>query len=48
MNANFGLLEPPQQRIPKPQRKAWLAERAMRELQQWRESCELGTSVTAV
>ena len=48
MNANFGLLEPPQQRIPKPQRKAWLAERAMRELQQWRKSCELGTSVTAV
>ena len=48
MNANFGLLEPPQQRIPKPQRKAWLAERAMRELQQWRESRELGTSVTAV
>ena len=48
MNANFGLLEPPQQRIPKPQRKAWLAERATRELQQWRESCELGTSVTAV
>ncbi|MFZ9008684.1 MAG: methylenetetrahydrofolate--tRNA-(uracil(54)-C(5))-methyltransferase (FADH(2)-oxidizing) TrmFO [bacterium] len=48
MNANFGLLEPPQQRIPKPQRKAWLAERAMRELQQWRESCELRTSVTAV
>ncbi len=48
MNANFGLLEPPQQRIPKPQRKAWLAERAMRELQQWRESCELGTPVTAV
>ena len=48
MNANFGLLEPPQQRIPKPQRKAWLAERAMRELQQWREACELGTSVTAV
>ncbi|MAA67933.1 MAG: methylenetetrahydrofolate--tRNA-(uracil(54)-C(5))-methyltransferase (FADH(2)-oxidizing) TrmFO [Deltaproteobacteria bacterium] len=48
MNANFGLLEPPQQRIPKPQRKAWLAERATRELQQWRESCELRTSVTAV
>ena len=48
MNANFGLLEPPQQRIPKPQRKAWLAERAMRELRQWREACELGTSVTAV
>ena len=48
MNANFGLLEPPQQRIPKPQRKAWLAERATRELQQWWESCELGTSVTAV
>jgi methylenetetrahydrofolate--tRNA-(uracil-5-)-methyltransferase len=48
MNANFGLLEPPQQRIPKPQRKAWLAERAMRELQQWRESCELRASVTAV
>ena len=48
MNANFGLLEPPQQRIPKPQRKAWLAERATRELQQWRESCELGTPVTAV
>ena len=48
MNANFGLLEPPQQRIPKPQRKAWLAERAMRELQQWRASCELGTPVTAV
>ena len=48
MNANFGLLEPPQQRIPKPQRKAWLAERAMRELQQWRESCELGTPMTAV
>ena len=48
MNANFGLLEPPQQRIPKPQRKAWLAERAMRELQQWRESSELGTPVTAV
>ncbi|MFZ9067433.1 MAG: methylenetetrahydrofolate--tRNA-(uracil(54)-C(5))-methyltransferase (FADH(2)-oxidizing) TrmFO [bacterium] len=48
MNANFGLLEPPQQRIPKPQRKAWLAERAMRELQQWRESWELRTSVTAV
>ena len=48
MNANFGLLEPPQQRIPKPQRKSWLAERATRELQQWRESCELGTSVTAV
>ncbi len=48
MNANFGLLEPPQQRIPKPQRKAWLAERAMGELQHWRESCELRTSVTAV
>ena len=48
MNANFGLLEPPQQRIPKPQRKAWLAERAMRELQQWQASCELGTPVTAV
>ena len=48
MNANFGLLVPPQQRIPKPQRKAWMAERAMRELQQWWESCELGTSVTAV
>ena len=48
MNANFGLLEPPQQRIPKPQRKAWLAERAMRELRQWRESCELRTPVTAV
>ena len=48
MNANFGLLEPPQQRIPKPQRKVWLAERAMRELQQWRTSCELGTPVTAV
>ena len=48
MNANFGLLEPPQQRIPKPQRKAWLAERAVRDLQQWRKSCELGTSVTAV
>ena len=46
MNANFGLLEPPQQRIPKPQRKAWLAERALRELQQWRESRELTTSVT--
>ena len=48
MNANFGLLEPPQQRLPKSQRKAWLAERAMRELQQWRDSCALGTSVTAV
>ena len=48
MNANFGLLEPPQQRIPKPQRKAWLAERAMRALQQWRESGKLRTSVTAV
>ena len=48
MNANFGLLEPPQQRIPKPQRKAWLAERSMRELQQWRKFYELGTSVTAV
>lgn len=48
MNANFGLLEPPQQRIPKHQRKAWLAERAMRELQQWRESCKLGTPMTAV
>ena len=45
MNANFGLLEPPKQRIPKPQRKAWLAERAMRELQQWRESCKLTTSL---
>ncbi|MDG2197181.1 MAG: methylenetetrahydrofolate--tRNA-(uracil(54)-C(5))-methyltransferase (FADH(2)-oxidizing) TrmFO [SAR324 cluster bacterium] len=48
MNANFGLLEPPQQRIPKPQRKAWLAERAMRALQQWRESGKLRTSVTDV
>ena len=48
MNANFGLLEPPQQRLPKLQRKAWLAERAMRELEQWRESYELGTSVTTV
>ncbi len=48
MNANFGLLEPPQERIPKPQRKAWLAERAMRELQQWQEACELGTPVAAV
>jgi len=48
MNANFGLLEPPKQRIPKPQRKAWLAERAMRELQQWRESCKLTTSLNTV
>ena len=48
MNANFGLLEPPKQRIPKPQRKAWLAERAMRELQQWRESCKLTTPLNTV
>ena len=48
MNANFGLLEPPKQRILKPQRKAWLAERAMRELQQWRESCKLTTPLNTV
>jgi methylenetetrahydrofolate--tRNA-(uracil-5-)-methyltransferase len=47
MNANFGLLEPPQHRILKHQRKAWLAERALRDLQQWQKSCELTTSVTA-
>ena len=29
MNANFGLLDPPSLKLPKAQRKAWYAERAL-------------------
>jgi methylenetetrahydrofolate--tRNA-(uracil-5-)-methyltransferase len=29
MNANFGLLDPPNRKMPKAQRKAWYAERAL-------------------
>jgi methylenetetrahydrofolate--tRNA-(uracil-5-)-methyltransferase len=35
MNANFGLLDPPEQRMPKAQKKAFYAERALAALREW-------------
>ena len=41
MNANFGLLDPPTQRLPKARRKAWLAAQALRELSEWQQTARL-------
>ena len=35
MNANFGLLNPPDRRMSKPERKIWYAERALRKAKEY-------------
>jgi folate-dependent tRNA-U54 methylase TrmFO/GidA len=36
MNVNFGLMDPPTQRIPKREKKKFLAQRALRDISAWK------------